>query len=370
MLSQSYVVEQVAETLKKTDLSRNIVEIMQDSTEIVLNRIQQGINEQLKEDVAPIVQEFTQNLSKSLVDVADSLLKNNDKNLLPVFPVGTRLVKQSGDYLYIVVEEPPQCRNLFFIWEIPNGVCYKLGRGKVKNNSDTLSYYLSIPYTEFVLCFKGDKWNSLQVGFRAKPLEKITDSIGVSIFPNSSGTVCLGRDFYPKSQDISMVCKEVINQYWQGVFGVDYAENLYSHVSINNITLEEWEEKSKLDSLYSLKMKYFDGGTVLNFQSSNSELIVILKQHILKSVDQVGKKLQILLKGLDLSQENTFTVQSKEFQRNLKEIIIQAYSELWEYLSKNLNEERAGMKNEMDALKEKLKKEFMDWVKNSYKKVV
>lgn len=370
MLSQSYVTEEVGQILSKTDLTTNIVGIMQDATNVVLDRIQQGINEQLKEDVAPIVQEFIQKLSKDLCNVTDSLIEDRDKILLPVFPVGTRLVKQCGNVLYIVVEEPPQCRNLFFTWQVANAVCYKLNKREVKGSSDILSYYLSLPYTEFIFCFKNGVWNSLQVGFRIKPLETINDTIGVAIFPNSSSTVCLGRDFYPKSKDISLICKEIINQYWQGVYSTDYIENLYEHILKNNITLEEWEEKSKLDSLCALKMKYTDGGSSLDFKSDSSEFIVTLKQHILDSVNQVGQKLQVLLRNLDLSEENTFKVHSKEFQVNLKEIIIQAYSQLWEYLSKNLNEEREGIKNEMDILKEKLKKEFMEWVKNSYKKAV
>ena len=64
--------------------------------------------------------------------------------------------------------------------------------------------------------------------------------------------------------------------------------------------------------------------------------------------------------------ENREKVHVDTMSKVIREIVVQAYSELWEHLSVKLEKERAADAAKNRSIKEAMKAEFMEWVRNTY----
>lgn len=212
--SKQDIVDQVAATLQRKDWNKQAVKILKKSSDAVLERVQQGVAAQLQEDTAPAVQQFVINLSKSLMDATVNFLeKSKDATVdLPVFPVGTRYIKQDGAVLNVVIEQQPQARTLLFT-EL---AVARLADAHSKTNSTgtarTVPYHLSLPYTVFVFQFVNGEYSpdGFSVYFRISPLGAITDELAKCPFPNISdpGRVCMGDFRVDTNKKIDDQCQK------------------------------------------------------------------------------------------------------------------------------------------------------------------
>jgi hypothetical protein len=367
--SKEDIVKQVQETIERKDWSRQAVKVMKKSSDAVLARVQQNIAAQLKEDTAPIIQNFVINLSRSLMDAtANFLEKSRDATVdLPVFPIGTRYIKQDGNVLNVVIEQPPQARTLFFTREAAAAFDKNVGNGR------TQSYYLALPYTIFVMQFiNGQYSGELNVFWRSRPLAAINDELALMPFPNiSGGKVCLG-EFRPNVQNkkVDDQCNEVISGFWQTVFGNDYVDRVSKFLALNrDMTIQQWVAKSKKNPLCAMDFKLQPANVKLQqtFRvDGQNNLVALLKQHILTAVGQIGGEVQKLLVDLDVTGENREKVHLETMSEIIKETIVLAYAELWQQLSIKLEKERAADAEKNRITKDRMKAEFMEWVRSTY----
>lgn len=370
--SKDDIVAQVAQTLQKKDWNTQAVRVMKKSSDAVLTRVQQGITTQLKEDTAPIIEEFVVNLSKSLMDATVNFLDKN-KNAavdLPVFPIGTRYIKQNGNILNVVIEQQPTARTLLFT----KAALDRLSEVSLAPPDEPLSavpYHLALPYTVFVLQFIGSEFNTFSVYFRSTPLTSLTDELAKCPFPNISdpGQVCMGDFRINKQNKIDEQCDELITAFWSTVFGHDHLDRFVKWLYLNNMTLSQYQQKSKANPLCGLKFKLQPSNTKLEQtfrMDGTNNLVAVLKQHILVAVGQIGGEVQQLLVDLDITGENREKVHVETMSEIIKEIILQAYAELWEQLSKKLESERQADALKNQQIKDRMKQEFMEWVRQSY----
>jgi len=367
--SKDDIVKQVQQTIERKDWSKQAVKVMKKSSDAVLGRVQQNVSAQLQEDTAPIIQNFVINLSRSLMDAtANFLEKSRDATVdLPVFPVGTRYIKQDGQVLNVVIEQPPQARTVFFTNDAASTF-----DSHINGNGRSQSYYLAMPYTIFVLQFvNGQYAGELNVFWRNRPLGTISDEMALMPFPNiSGGKVCLG-DFRVDNRNhkVDDQCNQIISGFWQTIFGSDYVDRFSKFMSLNNIRIDRWVENSKKNPLYALDLKLQPANVKLQQtfrQDATNSLVTLLKQHILTAVGQIGGEVQKLLVDLDVTGENREKVHVETMSEIVKEIIIQAYAELWEQLSIKLEKERAVDAQKNKEVKDRMKHEFMEWVRQTY----
>lgn len=369
--SKNDIVAQVAETLQKKDWSKQAVRVMKKSSDAVLARVQQGITTQIQEDTAPIIQQFVVNLSRSLMDATVNFLeKNKDASIdLPVFPMGTRYIKQDGQVLNVVIEQQPTSRTLLFT---KTAVEILTNPGKeVQPKAGTSTHHLALPYTVFVLQFVGNQFNNFSVYFRATPLSSVTDELAKCPFPNISdpGSVCMGDFRVNGNKKIDEQCDDLITAFWSTVFANDHIQRFGKWLTLNNMTFEQYQQKSKDNSLCALKFKLQPANVKLNqtFKTDGTNnLVAMLKQHILTAVGQIGGEVQKLLVDLDITGENRDKVHVETMSEIVKEIILQAYAELWEQLAKKLESERQADALKNQQTKDRMKQEFMEWVRQSY----
>lgn len=370
--SKQDIVDQVAATLQRKDWNKQAVRIMKKSSDAVLERVQQGVTAQLQEDTAPVVQQFVINLSKSLMDATVNFLeKSKDATVdLPVFPIGTRYIKQDGQVLNVVIEQQPQARTLLFT---EAGISRLTASREANNSTRTKAYHLSLPYTVFVFQFVNGQHSpeGFAVYFRSSPLSAITDELAKCPLPNISdpGRVCMGDFRVDTNKKIDDQCQQVIGAFWQSVFGHDQIDRFSKWLNLNNMTIEQYEYKSKDNPLVALKFKLQPANVKLNqtFRADGTNnLVALLKQHILTSVGSIGGEVQKLLVDLDISGENREKVHVETMSEIVKEIILQAYGELWEQLVKKLEQERQADAIKNQQTKDRMKQEFMEWVRQSY----
>ena len=402
--SKNDIVAQVAETLQKKDWSKQAVRVMKKSSDTVLARVQQGIAAQIQEDTAPIIQQFVVNLSKLLMDATVNFLeKNEDASVdLPVFPMGTRYIKNNGQVLNVVIEQQPTSRTLLFTQAALDRLVDRLAhpgdplavplavQGHLAHPGDPLAardvlrvqaaranmavpHHLALPYTVFVLRFFKNRFQSFSVYFRSTPLSSVTDELAKCPFPNISdpGSVCMGDFRVNSNKKIDEQCHELITGFWSTVFGHDYIERFSKWLTLNNMTLNEYEHKSKGNPLCALKFILQPANVKLDdtferLADDTNNLVAMLKQHILTAVGQIGGEVQKLLVDLDITGENREKVHVETMSEIVKEIILQAYAELWEHLAKKLESERQADALKNQQTRDRMKQEFMEWVRKSY----
>ena len=93
-------------------------------------------------------------------------------------------------------------------------------------------------------------------------------------------------------------------------------------------------------------------------QNGTGALVTRLKQDILTAVGTIGGDIQNLLTNIDLTTENRDKVHIENLQETLKDIITQAYTELWTFTERQLEADRKKLQEEMQIAANKLKKDF------------
>jgi len=353
---QKEIVDAVARQLKNKDLSQQAVMVLQKATARVLERIKQNVDAQLKEDSAPIVDKFV-NAAATKMSAMTQQWSDGVRNELAVFPEGTRYIWRDGARTTIIVEQQPQVRHINY--------CGRM-------------HFISIPYVQFIISFANNKLQTkLYVTCTKKPISDVDQAANYlplgNIDPNH--LVCMGDFKWPHQGTMTEVVNYIIGNFWQSQFSYDHGgfmkqfltSNFKVHENESELGHERWADATKDNALFATEKttKYTPGATFRRFLGSDdgdnkgSQTIVNnLKQEILKAIGEIGGDVQSLLSQVDLATENREKAHVETLQEILKEIIVQAYAELWEYLQKQLVDERAVMQKEMQEVAVKLKDDF------------
>ncbi len=132
-----------------------------------------------------------------------------------------------------VVEQAPQTRTLKIMEE---------------DGARSENYQLSFPYVVFFVTLRGRKSDEMYVFFRKEPLRNTKDDLLCAGLNNIHGdfSVCFSPS---KAQDtLAQTAEESIANFWGGRFVKTHdPSNLASQIS-----MEEWEKRTKKDSLFGL----------------------------------------------------------------------------------------------------------------------
>lgn len=358
MASQQEIVEAVARQLKTTDMSGQAVLVLQRSTAKVLERIKQNVNAQVKEDSSPIVEQFVRNVASRLSSMTQQWA-DGVKNDLVVFPEGTRYIFRDGAMTTIVVEEAPQVRHINYNGQI---------------------YLLAMPYVQFIIPFKNHvPQGQLYVGCTKKPISDLDHPICELPLTNiSTHGVCMGNTVWPKDGNMTDMVKAIIGNFWQSQFNDNHNDSYSKFITEmgwrNGLT--SWVEQTKRNPMFMIakETKLKPGATIRRFLAADqggtngtASIVTKLKQEIITAVGAIGGDIQNLLTNVDLKTENREKAHIDVLEGVLKEIVVVAYAELWQYLQRQLQDERAKLQHEMQAAANKLRSDFMYYMDNKKK---
>lgn len=356
--SKKDLVEAVTKGMQSKDLSQQAVGVLRRSTEKVLERIRQNVDAQIKEDSYPVIEQFCTNIAGKLSAMSQQWVDGVSNDLV-VFPEGTRYIFRDGEFTTVVVEQQPQNRHI---------------------NIGGHVYMLAMPYVQFIIAFqKHQPLTRLHVGMTKKPINDLDGMIFNPIIPNiNEHLVCTGDTPWPQNGTVTEKVDKIIGGFWQSAFTGDANQFMNQFMKDNNLrNLEDWQAKSKTDPTFVLSKnaKYAPGKTIRRFlatdkggKSGTVSLVNNLKTEIVNAVGAIGGDLQKMLTNVDMKTENRDKPHIEVLQEVLKEIIVQAYSELWEYLQQQLLQERAKLQSEMEVAANKLKKDFQHYMETSGKK--
>lgn len=321
--SQKEIVEAVASALRQKDLSQQAVAVIQRSTEKVLKRLQQDVGEKVKEDGDEVVEEFCRTLASKLGTMSQNWY-DGIRNELLVYPEGTRFIHRDGNVTTIVIEQSPQVRTV---------------------NLGGRMHHLAFPYVVFVFGFTNGQWQGqCNVAVRTKPLTSLDDDLFGLVMPNISNySVCMGDFRVNPRHNMTEQANSVIGSFWQSTFG--------------GMNVGDWEAKTKRDPLHVLHEKFQKIGKLRDLVSAISrtagerpDIVATLKQEIVTAVGTIGAEIQKTMLSIDMVKQSKEKVHKETLDEILKEIIVQAYAELWEYLQAQLQRERAKMQSEVAEL--------------------
>lgn len=330
MHTKEEIIASVGRSVSSKDFSQQAVATINRCAEKVLARLQQDNAASLKENAEAVALQLGKNLAQKLSAISQNWVDNSKLELM-IYPEGTRFIQKDGLTTVIVIEQPPQIRTIFY---------------------ERKKYHISIPYSVFVLRFQDRNWNNLSVGFRITPLMSLNDHLFATGLPNLHGAVhgvCMGEYKPDFSKNKTQQAAAVISEFWQSQFNSGDFQ----------ATLEQWELKTKTDPLYGLKRQYNKGERIIDVVSGyvnsaeNIDLVSHLKQEIIKAVTDIGSNVRETILNINLVKENKQKVSIETLEEILKEIIKQAYKELWDYLEVNLQKERLAMQREAASLLER-----------------
>lgn len=346
-LTKEALIDAVSKGIQSKDLSQQAVGVLKRSTERVLERIRQNVDAQVKEDSYPVIEEFVRNIANRLSSMSQQWVDGVSNDLV-VFPEGTRYIFRDGSCTTVVIEQQPQNRHINYNKEI---------------------HLLAMPYVQFIIPFKNHiPTGQLYVGMTKKPLTDLDQMIFNPCVPNiSEHQVCMGDFKWPQKGTMTEKVEAIISAFWQSQFN-DSGSNLMGHfVRDNEMTMSQWSQMSRKDSTFILekKIKFSPGKTVRRFlmqdasgKGSTTSLVANLKTEILNAVGSIGGDLQRMMTNIDVRTENRDKVHIEVLSEILKEILVQAHAELWEFMQIQLQQERQRLQAEMEAAANKLKKDF------------
>lgn len=352
VMSKNELVGAVAKRIQDKDLSQQAVGVLRRSTEKVLERIQQNVDAQVKEDSYPVIEKFCDDITQKLSAMSQHWVDSSVSDLV-MFPEGTRYIFRDGEYCTVVIEQQPQNRHI--------NIC-----GDV--------YLLAMPYMQFIISFHNERFKNLYVGMTRKPAQSLDGMIFNPILPNiNEHHVCTGNMAVQKDGSMAEKVENIISGFWQSQFTEDGDGFMHLFLEDNKIrNISDWQKKSQADPTFVLHkdIKYRPGKTIRRFlagdEGKNGQISLAnnLKTEIVKAVGVIGCSLKEMLTNIDMKTENRDKSHIDVLQEVFKEIIVQAYSELWEFLQQQLQNDRKKLQDEMEVATNKLKRDFNYYMDN------
>ncbi len=232
--------------------------LLQSSTEQAMDRLRQDIAAGVGEDLdSPgFRQEVLGRLGDQLFGNEGLLTNEQGEDI--AYPAGTRFYVRNGERRVFVIEQHPQVRSIL------------VGKDAVRHftrheANGSKRYNLAFPYIIFVICLVGDKLSGMNVYYRKKPINRLTDAIFLPNLPNitTGGGLCIGQDVRFTARDFRDYVDELTNHFWQSEFNTHLPDN-YQRMAehderVNGICA--WEENSAADPLFMLGVDWFTAGT-------------------------------------------------------------------------------------------------------------
>lgn len=369
-VTKEQILTAVKKQLKNKDFTDQASIILRQSTASVLERIKQNVNAQIQEDSNPIINEFVSNVSDKMGNITQRWTDSIDDSMI-VFPEGTRFIHNEGEISVILVEQPPRTRIINFLKE---------------------RYNLSLPYVQFIFAISerdGDLFliDKVKVCCSKKSITNL-DQAGFELpLPNvSSLEICQGSMEIHRSKDVTTLINNFIDAFWASAFNSDLTDTCIKFFIQNELGIDasgnidlvrgfaQWHEKTKENALFIFgkDIKYKNAK---NFRSlvrdayakrnvTSKDFVNKMKVEINKSVSDIGETLKDLFTKIDVDVENRAKVHEATLDDVLKEIVLTAYSDVWDFCQVYIKEESVKLRKEMEEKASKLRQEFDDYMKN------
>ena len=217
----------------KTDYERKSSRLMQESTNMVLQRVKANIDVAVQEQAEPVINKFVNNLTESLVSISNSWIDGQKKKLM-VVPEGTKFVSRDGDTVNLIVEQRPTMRTINYL---------------------DRHYRIALPFVQFIFSFKhnelgNDRLHELKVTCTKKPISSLDDNVYYIPLPNTGySRICVGLMLDDNIDEINHgtnLCQKadaIIAQYWGSNFNEDLPE--YFHAFLMGAFNKEYQEYMK-----------------------------------------------------------------------------------------------------------------------------
>lgn len=349
------ILETVANGLKDKDLSKETAQVLKRSVDEVLKRIRQNMDAQIKEDSSPIIEDFCKNIGNKLLNISQKWV--NVANESVVFPENTRYIHRDGNSTTIVIEQQPQVRTI-----------------QIDLNRGSRTYNLAFPYCQFIIPFVDNKLAGVvYMGMSKKPLSDLDAMIYNPPMPNiENHKICMGDFQFPKTGSMTEKVNAIIGGFWQSTFNNNHMAAVQKFLTDNVLTFESWQERSKLNSSFILNKEIvFSAGRTVRglLQASDSGSVALInnmRNEINTAIGSIGLELQKLL-NIDVTTENRTKTHLEVLEGVLKELIEAVYAELYEYQQMQINEEKAKLQVEMEAMAVRLKNDFKAFMESKSK---
>lgn len=340
METKDQVVEAIKNRLASKDLTNQAVQVLKQSSDNVINKTQQELLAKIKEDSSDSIQNLSDSVYASIESACQQFSGKNNNAI--VLPEGTKFIHKSGLLTTLIIEQAPQVRTL------------SIGNGK---------YSIALPYVQFIFCIREDKVDDeVYVVVTKKPLTNLDDVVYQLPLPNVENCkICRGKMTVAASTCVTTNIKNYIGGFWQSEFNADLSVFHTSFMDKNELNCKEWEKQSRANPLFILSKNFSDGSgknmSLRKFIHKDESTKSAIKNDIVSAIQNICKNIQDTINKTNFQTHNTKNNHTIVLQNILKELIVQAYSELWEYLNKQVTLEKDLMqkRNSKDEAKMKQK---------------
>ena len=336
---------------------QEMINLTHKSLKLFRQKLVDSSQEKLTEVTGQLQQVLFDEISKS--ELGRQLKEGSYTSLR--LPNQTKFFLTQGNITLFVIEQPPQMRTIYYYQK---------------------RFHLAFPYTIFIPIFKDNNFCKLFFFYTNQPLQTLSDPVFLPNINNinTDGSVCMG------SKSISAIgnnqgslgekAELAIACFWQAQFNNDLDSNFsrYAKKYGKLKGYEAWEEHSKKDPLFPLKIKWLEVGELIdeinsavmeNGGTNEDDGIERIKTQIDSWFSDHGSILreQILRvwSGLDLEPFSQTTVRELRNQREAE--IEKIFEQIKKIFSREVSSkkiEKKFLKTINDSLMEAVKKDFAD----------
>jgi hypothetical protein len=338
LLSKTEIVSAVQAALEKKDFNEESWKLIQRSTKKVLERCQQDFQGAAQDTARMASSKLSQGLKDSLLALSSEFYEEVAEFDGAILPNNCRYVRRQKGSVSLLIEQPPTVRTL---------------------NIQGERYRLALPYALFAINFQGTQFASMHCGWRKKPMRSLEDKYGPICLPNmqSGQHPCWGStDFNLEGKTVAEQADEIVAKYWMSSFNGDLTEYYKHFLSSNNLGgAADWQKKTAKDSLWILEAEFSTAGYKLadhlilsaDKKQRRDHFINNVDKQITDTVVEISQRVVGMIARMDFDDNNRPKFSQEELSGVIKEIILQAYTELCEYNDAVLARERLRLEEEL-----------------------
>lgn len=171
-------------------------------------------------------------------------------------PGGTRLVQVKGASTILVIEQPPQVRQIRWSHD-------RMGKG-----GSYTSYRLAFPYIVYVFTFYRREFEELRIYHRSAPLRAANEPLYLSNLMNvqadlglpSCARACLrGRPSGLNDLPLAEQVEGLLTYFWASGFNMDIEGNCFDRARVLDpriSSIEAWQQAGEVNPLFPLEVRW------------------------------------------------------------------------------------------------------------------
>jgi hypothetical protein len=171
-------------------------------------------------------------------------------------PLGTRLARVRGASTVLVIEQPPQVRQI------------RWSNARMGAGGSYASYRLAFPYLIYIFTFYRGEFEDLRLYHRTAPLRAANDPVFLSNLMNvqadpgllSCARACLrGRPLGLAEMPLADQVEGLLTYFWTSGFNMDIEGNCFERARLLDpriCSMEAWQQASEAEPLFPLEIPW------------------------------------------------------------------------------------------------------------------